>query len=143
MRVRSWLSAWLLLCVAMPGCATRGTPDAGTPEAEGVVKGRVSYRERVALPPDAVVDLWIMDVSSGIVAQVITAEASVPTEGRQVPIPFEVRYDPARIAADHPYGIRAVIRAGGRTMFESEEPVLVITQGNPTDVDLWLRAAPR
>jgi hypothetical protein len=37
--------------------------------------------------------------------------------------------DPARVNADRPYGIRAVIRAGGATLFETREPTPVLTQG--------------
>jgi putative lipoprotein len=121
-----------------PGSAPAGVPTP-PPSTESVVKGTVTYRERMALPADAEVDLWIMDVTPNvIVAQVVLAEANVKANGRQVPIEFEMTYDPARVAGDHDYGLRAVIKSGGGQMFETREPALVITKGKPTEVELVL-----
>jgi putative lipoprotein len=116
-------------------------PTAQAPGEQGVVKGTVSYRERMALPPDAAVEVWITDVSPLILAQALLAEATIVTEGRQVPILFELRYDPSRIVADHDYAVKAAIRSAGEILFATETGALVITKGNPTDVQLWLTRA--
>lgn len=50
-----------------------------------VLSGTVSYRERIALPPDAVL---IVEITANDRSMI--AEARIPTEGRQVPIPFEI-----------------------------------------------------
>jgi heat shock protein HslJ len=42
------------------------------------------------------------------------------------------------VDAERPYGIRAVIRAGGQTLFETREPTPVLTQGQPATVALML-----
>lgn len=112
---------------------------AGQNPGTAVITGSVSYRERMALPPDAVVDVWVTDVSPGITAAAVLAEGSFPVKGRQVPVPFELPYDPGRVAADHDYGLRAVIRTPSQTLFESGDAVRVITKGSPTRVDLVLR----
>ncbi len=131
-----------LLALVLAGCAAYGTHIGGTADAQGVVRGTVAYRERVALPPDAVVEVWMTDVSPLILIQALVAETTVLPEGRQVPLPFELRYDPSRIAPDHDYGVKAVIRSGGRILFQTETAYPVITKGNPTQVELWLvRAA--
>jgi putative lipoprotein len=102
----------------------------------------VGYRERVALPADAVVDIWITDITPGIIVPaVITAETSFKSGSRQVPLPFELTFDPDRIVATHRYGVRAVIKSGGNVLFQSESPTPVITQGNPTQVQLMLTRA--
>ena len=145
----------LALSLAIVGCSIGGndnrpseSPDVGkapaavpNPEAvEPVVKGTVSYRERMALPDDAEVFLWIMDVTPGIiVAQVVTAETTVKTLGKQFPIEFELPDDPARIAGDHDYGLRAVIKSGGGELFATPEPTPVITKGKSNKVELVLR----
>jgi uncharacterized lipoprotein YbaY len=106
-----------------------------------VVKGTVAYREDLTLPPDAVVDVWAVDVTPGMNAAVILAETSVPVSGRQIPIPFEMPlpYDPSRIAPDHDYGVKAVIKtARGEALFETPEAVRVLTKGNPSSVNLML-----
>jgi heat shock protein HslJ len=80
-----------------------------------------------------------MCVSPMNLAVPVIAETTVLPEGRQVPIPFELRYDPSRLDPGHTYGIRAAIRSGGRLMFTTDAPYPVITQGNPMQVDLWLK----
>ena len=131
-----------LLGLVLAGCATGGTHVSQTADKGGVVRGTVAYRERIALPPDAVVEVWITDVSPLILIQALVAETTVHPEGRQVPLPFELRYDPSRIEPDHDYAVKAAIRSGGRILFQTETAYPVITKGNPTQVELWLvRAA--
>lgn len=126
----------VVLATLVAACA-RGTR---TQPTSGVITGTVTYRERIALPPDAVAEIWIADVSPGmIVAQVLLADTTVRVEGRQVPLPFEIRFDPARAESTHTYALKAVIKsADGQTLFTSGDSTFVITQGNPTRVDIVL-----
>lgn len=126
---------WLLLGAYAAGCAHNPPPSSAD---GGVVRGTVAYRERMALPPDAVVEVWIVDVSPLIMAAAIIAETTVQPEGRQVPLPFELRHDPGRIEPDHTYAVKAAIRSAGRIMFATEATYHVITKGNPTRVNLML-----
>ena len=107
---------------------------------EGVLTGTVGYRERVALPPDATVEVWMLDVTPSIQTLPIIAETTIPTQGRQVPIPFELRYDPGRVFPGRSYAVKAVILAGGRMLFTLDEGQRVITQGHPHNVALWLKS---
>lgn len=116
-------------------------PDPATTQTASVVKGTVAYRERIALPADAVVEVWLTDISPGIVAMAIVAQATIKSDGRQVPLPFELRYDPTRIDKTRDYGVRAVIKSGENTLFQSESPVLAISQGVAKPVNLMLRRA--
>jgi hypothetical protein len=54
------------------------------------VSGEVTYLPRIALPSDAVVHLWLEDASADR-SEARFAEHRVPTTGRQVPIPFDLR----------------------------------------------------
>lgn len=143
---RARLSGTLVAVATLAACTGNGptevqvTSASPTPSATAVT-GTVAYRERMALPPDATVDLWITDIGPGLVAQVILAQATVRADGRQVPLPFEVRVDPSRVQPDRPYGLRAVITAGGQTWFETREPVPVLTQGAPATVAVMLTRA--
>lgn len=103
-----------------------------------MVTGTVTYRERVALPPDAVVELSIIDASVSDAAAPALATATVNAEGRQVPLPFSIIYDPAKVHKLHLYTIRAKIRGGGELLFATDVVRAVITQDNPTTVDLLL-----
>ena len=125
---------------ALFGCTPHSvqmTPSLSTGTAPGV-RGTVSYRDRSALPLDAEVNVWIMDASPGMVTQVILAESSVKTNGRQVPIPFELSFDAGRVVPAHPYAVKAVISSGGQRLYESpREPRTVMLTG-PVSVDLIL-----
>jgi putative lipoprotein len=93
--------------------------------------GTVSYRLRIALPPDAVVHLTIEDVSLADAPAKSIAEEQVSTDGKQVPIPFDVKYDPAVLNPAHRYQIRATISSGGKVLFTSTTAYPVLTQGAP------------
>lgn len=136
--VIGYLLAAILIC-ALSGCANVASTESSA-AGEGVLTGTVGYRERVALPPDATVEVWMLDVSPGIQILPIIAEVTVPTQGRQVPIPFELRYDPGRVLPDRSYAVKTVIRAAGRTLFTLDEGQRVITQGHPHNVALWLKS---
>jgi putative lipoprotein len=142
---RTWI-ALALVNAALSGCSgnrpaeVQVTGTSPTTQA-ATLSGTVAYRERMALPPDATVDVWVADIGSGIVAMAILAELTVPANGRQVPLPFEVPIDRSRVNSDRPYGVRAVIRAGGQVLFETPEPTPVLTQGQPSKVALMLTRA--
>lgn len=143
---RTWI-ALALVHAALAGCTGNRPTEmqviSSSPTTPApTVSGTVAYRERVALPPDATVDVWVTDIGSGIVTMAILAEVTVPANGRQVPLPFEVPIDRPRVNPDRPYGVRAVIRAGGQVLFETPEPTPVLTQGQPSTVALMLSRAP-
>jgi putative lipoprotein len=104
----------------------------------GVVSGTVAYRERMALPPGAVIEVQLSDVSVQDVAAPLIAKTTINPEGRQVPLAFELRYDPAQIDAKRSYAVRATIRSDGQLLFTTTSGSHVITQGNPARVALML-----
>ena len=114
----------------------------GTPPPRAAVTGRVTYRERSALPPDAVVRVQLSDVSRQDAAPIPIAQATLTPAGRQVPVPFELRYDPDAIDSTHTYAVRATIESGGRLIFTTTTANTVITRGRPVHVDLVLAAVP-
>jgi uncharacterized lipoprotein YbaY len=106
------------------------------------VTGRVTYRERVALPPGSVVEVRLLNTSLQDASSVLIGRQIIPTFGRQVPIPFEVLYDPASINRRDTYGIRARIFIGEELGFTNLQPVPVITQDKPsTDVEVVVTRA--
>jgi putative lipoprotein len=145
MRSRVLRLALILAAPAAASCMPKSppaTPDPAAP-SPAVLTGTVAYRERMALPPDAIVDVWVRDVTPGINTAVILAQVEVPAKGRQVPIPFELTYDAGRVAADHTYAVKAVIKSpAGDILFETPGDQPVITQGNPSNVALMLLRAP-
>ena len=108
--------------------------------SQAQISGSVMYRERIALPPDAVVKVRLEDVSSKGKHDRMIAKVNVPVEGKQVPITFVLPYDSAEINASHRYEVKAAIVTEDKTIFRSKG-YAVITNGAPTDVAIVVRQA--
>ena len=108
------------------------------PGADASVSGTVTYRERIALSPDAVVTVQLRDTSYADAASVLISEQIISNPG-QVPIDFELRYVSDEIDDRNTYSIRAVItESDGRMAFTNDTAYDVITRGNPRRVDMTL-----
>ena len=118
--------------VQLPGAAT-ATPQ---PAATASVTGTVTYRERLALPPNAVVRVGLQDISLADAPAIVLSEQLIVTGGRQVPIPFALDYDPAGIDPRFTYAVSARITVDSQLRFISTTATLVITRGYPTDVEI-------
>ncbi len=106
--------------------------------------GSVAYRERIALPPDAVIDVQLVDASVADIAAQTVAEVLINAEGRQVPVPFTLDYDAAKIVPGNRYSLRATIRSGdGMLMFSTTQSYPVLTHGGPSKVNLVLHTVGR
>jgi putative lipoprotein len=105
------------------------------------ITGTVTYRERAMLPPDSTLIVRLLDVSRQDVAAKLLGEQIYTTEGKQVPLPFEVHYNPDNIDARFVYSISARIEDGdGILRYISDTTNPVITRGSPTeDVEVWVR----
>jgi len=101
--------------------------------------GSVAYRERITLPADAVIDVQLIDASVADIAAQTVAEGLINAEGRQVPVPFTLTYDPAKIVPGNRYSVRATIRSGdGMLMFSTTQTYPVLTHGASSKVNLLL-----
>lgn len=72
------------------------------------IKGALTYRERVALPPGSVAIVELREMSSA--EGPVVAEQRIALAGRQVPIPFELSVDRAALAAGQAYAVRGAVR---------------------------------
>jgi len=129
-----------LSALLLAGCSTPGiVPDGGG--AGAAVTGTVAYRERIALPPTAVIKVQLVDVSRADAPAVVLGEQLIEAGGRQVPFAFEIPYDPTRIDQRYTYAVQARIEDGGQLLFINDQRYAVITRGAPTQVAMMLRAA--
>jgi len=131
-RTSLWLAAVLALGLLLGACGS-SEGEAGSP-----VTGTVTYRERIALPDDAVVTVQIQDVSLMDAPAQVMGEQVIHTNGGQVPIAYAVPYDREAIDEGHGYSMSARIEDGaGKLLFISDTVVPVITRDNPTkDVEI-------
>jgi uncharacterized lipoprotein YbaY len=104
------------------------------------VTGSVTYLQRIALPPDAVVEVQLRDTSRADAPAETIGLQVIHTNGRQVPFPFVVRYNPAVIIENHTYTMSARITDGqGELLWINDTAIPVITNGNPAeDVEIIL-----
>lgn len=107
--------------------------------APGTVSGTVSYRSRMALPASAIIEVKLQDVSlADAPAKVITKEEIALGE-RQVPVPFELKFDPGKIDPKHMYSVRASILVDGELRFVSDKAYPVLTRGNAAHVEVIVK----
>jgi len=102
------------------------------------VSGTVTYRERIDLTPGAKLIVQIRDTSYADAAAALIAEQVISDPG-QVPIEFDVDYDPDDIDSRNTYSVSARIEeSDGRLAFINDTAYDVITRGNPKRVDMVL-----
>ncbi|HMQ29962.1 MAG TPA: YbaY family lipoprotein [Chloroflexaceae bacterium] len=132
-----WTLAFAIVLLAVPRLAaaqgTTPTPGPATspPPQLPEVTGTITYRDRVALPANAVVTVQIARVYADRGPEIIS-ERSFPTNGAQQPFAYRFDYDPGRIDQNASYTVQSNINVGGQVRYSTNTIVPVITRGNPT-----------
>jgi uncharacterized lipoprotein YbaY/heat shock protein HslJ/uncharacterized lipoprotein NlpE involved in copper resistance len=107
-------------------------------EAQSAVTGTATYRERMALPPSAVLEVVVADVSRADAPAEPIGSTRIENPGTP-PFAFSVPYDPMRIIDSHTYAVRARIVVGDLLLFTTDQAYWVISRGRPTTADLLLQ----
>lgn len=111
---------------------------AGAETAETTVTGSVLYRARIALPPESVVEVKLLNVSLADAPAVTVAAQTIVTTGEQVPIPFSVPYAASDIDHSATYVVSADILVDDQLRWTTDTQYPVLTQGAPLDIDVVL-----
>ena len=111
------------------------------PAAPDTVTGTITYLTRIALPPQATIEVQLLDTSLEDSPATVITEEKFELANRQVPVPFTLKYNPAKIDPKHTYSVSARILIGTILKFASDQAYPVITQGKPQKVDLILKPA--
>jgi uncharacterized lipoprotein YbaY len=104
-------------------------------EAAAEVTGTILYLMRIALPPDAIAEVVLIDPAYPLAEPIATQ--TIALAGQQVPVAFSLAYNPAQIQPDKPYAIEATLTSE-IGLLKTKQPVPVITQGNPSQVELMV-----
>ncbi len=108
---------------------------AEAPRAErATLTGTVVYRERMALPVNATIDVRLLDVSRQDVPSKVLAQQTIEAAGQSVPVPYTLEYDPSQVRDGMSYAVRAEIRsADGKLLWTTDTVHPVLTRGAPED----------
>lgn len=143
----------LALAVAVGGCADKGrpvpTPTLGAAVAgqqaaitQPNVSGSVYIRQRVALPPDAVLTVTLSDASVAGRPSKVLSQRVVRTEGKQAPFQFVLPFNPADVQPNARILLSAAIAVDGKLAFITNNVKPVINQGG-TKAELLLVPVPQ
>jgi putative lipoprotein len=124
----------------------------GAAASAATLRGEAFYRERIALPPLAVFEAVLQDVSRADAPAEILGRARLDPAG-QPPFHFEIAYDEAALRPGRRYAVRANVTLDGRLLFTTdrfipafgaEKPLallLVQAGGRPRSSDASLRGS--
>lgn len=110
--------------------------------SDAIITGTALYRERMALPPGAVLEVILEDVSRMDVKAEELGRVRQESLGAP-PYEFQILFDPAQIQENHSYSVRARITAGDRLLFTSDQAYPVLTRGSGREVEILLRMVSR
>lgn len=121
--------------LALSGC---GGPQVNVVGTGGEsVRATVTYQEPEGLPPDAELEVWLLDTSGTPPSNTRIAEGTLPMRERVANV--ALRYDDDRIVEDHTYVLKASLRSGSQTLYTTDADTLVITRGHSARASLVLR----
>ncbi|MBP2170166.1 putative lipoprotein [Erwinia toletana] len=140
------------LAVALAGCADKSadipTPTLGAQTAgqqaaiaQPNVSGSVYIRQRIALPPDAVLTVTLSDASLADAPSKVLSQRAVRTEGKQAPFSFVLPFNPADIQPNARILLSAAITIDGKMAFITET-VKPVINGGGTKAELVLVPVP-
>ena len=125
---RFWFIA--ILAMTVPGCGLDSEESSDVALAQ--IEGTVFYRERIALPPNAVVEVQLEDVSRPDAPATIMAVVTLNSK-QGPPYAFSIDYSPQQIDSRMTYALRATIRVDDKLRFINTEYIDPFS-GNPVEV---------
>ena len=109
-------------------------------QPQAAVTGSATYRERIVLPPAAIFEAVLEDVSRADVAAEEIGRVRLEKSGMP-PFRFSIPYDRSRIKPDRSYSVRARILVDGRLMFTTTQAYPVLTRGAGPSITMTMQRA--
>ncbi|MBW9309151.1 hypothetical protein FA039_04685 [Escherichia coli] len=100
------------------------------------VSGTVWIRQKVALPPDAVLTVTLSDASLADAPSKVLAQKAVRTEGKQSPFSFVLPFNPADVQPNARILLSAAITVNDKLVFITDTVQPVIRGGTKADLTL-------
>ena len=130
------LLASTALAMSLSACAT--IPSAAESSEVVMVEtitGTLSYRERIALPPGAQVEIVVSDITLGRNQELILSRTMNTIGQASPPIPFSIDVSKLNLSDGPLYGLRAFIReSDGTIMFRTSDPFLLNLRSDTVNI---------
>ncbi len=125
------------------GTVPPATPKAAQPATSSFVEigGSVSYVARIALPPDAILIIRVLDTARAGAPARVLVEQRYELNGAQVPLPFSATIDRDLIGKKARLSVSARIEQRGKLRFVSDKAYPPLKDGQPVPVDIILKPA--
>ncbi|WP_067705282.1 MULTISPECIES: YbaY family lipoprotein [unclassified Erwinia] len=128
------------LAVALSGCAQKGHDVPTATLASQVagqqatlrqpnVSGSIYIRQRIALPPDAVLTVTLSDATVADAPSKVISQRVVRTDGKQAPFKFILPFNPSDIKPDARILLSAAITVNGKMMFITDSVKQAVNTG--------------
>lgn len=131
----------LAVALALAGCSQthqqNHTPEAVQAIAGPSVTGNVLIRQKVALPPNAVLTVTLSDASLADAPSKVLAQKVARTDGKQAPFSFVLPFNPADIQPNARILLSAAVTVDGKLLFITDTIQEVVNR-NGTKADLIL-----
>ena len=101
------------------------------------VSGTIWIKQKVALPPDAVLTVTLSDASLADAPSKVVAQRAVRTEGKQAPFSFVLPYNPSDVQPNARILLSAAVTINGKLVFITDTVQEAINNGG-TKIDLNL-----
>lgn len=125
---RATCAAMLMTLAACEAPNATGPEGSAMPAHMETIRGTVTYRERMALPPEARIEVSLVDVSLADAPSTTIAVTEIRPQG-QVPVPYTLSYDPGRIEDRHSNALQARITSGDELLFITTTMNPILTGG--------------
>lgn len=102
------------------------------------VSGTATYRERLAMPPDALLEVKLVATTADKAEPRPLASIIVRPTG-QVPVPFVLSYDSNAVEPETDYAIEAVLLVDGRPIFHDLSAATSLTNGTGGTVIITMK----
>ncbi len=93
------------------------------------IKGSITYHQRVALPPESIIQLEIKESSK----KKIIEKSKIPLQGKQVPIPFSIMISRGLLKSGKKYQLESTIYVQRKPAWKTD-PILINSQSFTQDV---------
>ena len=101
------------------------------------MSGTIWIKQKVALPPDAVLTVTLSDASLADAPSKVLAQRAVRTEGKQAPFSFVLPYNPSDVQPNARILLSAAVTINDKLVFITDTVQEAVNKGG-TKIDLTL-----